>query len=205
MKEKIVVLNSGGFDSVCLCHYVRDQHPDAEIHSLHFEYGNRNRLMETHCAKKVCKKLDMIYHNVRLDPIRWTASTLYGRKHSDPDGDAQYLEYRNLIFMAYASSLAQGIGSKKIYVAVIKSIPGHEYIDCTGEFFNNLEQVLKDSDIKIETPFIDMDKWDFKDIARQHNITPADFFSCNEPTLKIFPCGKCPDCLALEEIYGETY
>ena len=83
MKEKIVVLNSGGFDSVCLCHWVRDNYPDAELHSLHFEYGNRNRIMETHCAKKVCRKLEMISHNVKIPKITWTRSTLYGRKHSD--------------------------------------------------------------------------------------------------------------------------
>lgn len=203
--DKIVVLNSGGFDSVCLCHYVREQFPDAEIHSLHFDYGNRNHLMENHCTKKVCKKLGMINHVVKIPPIKWSSSTLYGRKSSDSFGDNQYLEYRNLIFLSYAASLAQSIGSHHIYVAVIKPFLGHEFIDCKGEFFNSLEEVLKDSDIKIETPFIDMDKWDFKNIAWKNNITPKDFFSCNEPVLGIFPCRKCPDCLALEEIYRETY
>lgn len=203
--KKIVVLNSGGFDSVCLCHWVRDNNPDAEIHSLHFEYGNRNHLMETNRAKRVCKKLNMINHVVKLKPIKWSQSTLYGRKTSNEYGDEQYLEYRNLIFMSYASSLAQSIGSTVIYVAVIKSFDGHEYIDCKGEFFNALETVLKNSHIEIKTPFIDMDKWDFKEIALKHNITPKDFFSCNEPVLGVLPCKRCPDCKALEEIYGETY
>lgn len=200
MKEKIVVLNSGGFDSVCLCHWVRDNYPDAELHSLHFEYGNRNRIMETYCAKKVCRKLGMISHNVKIPKITWTRSTLYGRKHSDETGDAQYLEYRNLIFLSYAASLAQSIGSHKIFLAVIRPVEGHGYIDCSGEFFNNLEKVLSDAKISIETPFIDMDKWDFKEIAKRHHVTTNDFFSCNEPDLfGLLPCGRCPDCLAVEE------
>lgn len=203
--EKIVVLNSGGFDSVCLCHYVRENHPDAEIHSLHFEYGNRNRIMENHCAKKVCKKLNMVHHKVRLDPIKWSKSTLYGHKTSNDFGDEQYLEYRNLIFLSYAASLAQSIGSHSIYVAVIKPIDGHEFIDCSGKFFNNLEVVLEDAEIEIKTPFIDMDKVDLQCVVNAHNITPADFFSCNEPILGVLPCERCPDCLALQEIYGETY
>ena len=43
---KIVTLNSGGFDSVVLAHYLRAQYPEAEIHCLFFDYGQRSKNLE---------------------------------------------------------------------------------------------------------------------------------------------------------------
>lgn len=37
--EKIVVLNSGGFDSVCLSHEIDFENPDAHITDLFFDWG----------------------------------------------------------------------------------------------------------------------------------------------------------------------
>ena len=40
--EKIVVLNSGGFDSTVLLVDTVTKNPDCEIHSLYFSYGQLN-------------------------------------------------------------------------------------------------------------------------------------------------------------------
>ena len=49
--EKIVALNSGGFDSICMLHLLRDNYPSHEIKTLFFDYGQTMVEEEFTCAK----------------------------------------------------------------------------------------------------------------------------------------------------------
>ena len=42
MSKPVVVLNSGGFDSTVLLHYVKEVEEDSLVYSLFFEYGQRS-------------------------------------------------------------------------------------------------------------------------------------------------------------------
>ena len=64
--EKIVVLNSGGFDSVVLMNCIHNWFPNAKIHSLHFRYGARNGEQQLKCVEKVCKKINAISQVIDL-------------------------------------------------------------------------------------------------------------------------------------------
>lgn len=195
MSEKVVVLNSGGFDSIVLLHYVYcNLEYDKEVVSLHFNYGEANKEEQNRVVKKVCEKLGIKSVNISIPKLMWTQNKFYDVKENEPT--TKYLEYRNLIFLSYAVSLAESIGAKKIYLATLKS---HYYKDTSISFLNGLNEAIKESGIEIVAPFCEKEKIDLIGYVVDYDIQYNDFFTCDTPVNGI-PCGKCNDCLAVKEI-----
>ncbi len=194
--EKVVALNSGGFDSVVLLHGVVNNYEHGnEIHALHFQYGNLNAWQQYKCAFKVSQKLGCIFKEINLPVFDWTQGNFY--KNDGYNYETQYLEYRNLVFIAYAISYAESIGAGKIYLATLQG----NYHDNTGLFYKGLNSFSAvQSGIEIVTPFIGFEKYDLLGIATGYDIQPGDYFSCDKPGKDAKPCGKCDDCLSLEVI-----
>lgn len=194
-KEKVVVLNSGGFDSIVLIHHVYTVRKGAEIHSLHFNYGSLNEEQQKKCVDKVCEKLGAVNKTIDLPKFDWTKSNFYNQGY---DYTSQYLEYRNLVFIAYALSYAESIGAKEIFLAIVDinyENPDYTvYADANYTFINGINSFsIANSDIAIVTPFIDMTKDILFYFAYPYGINKGDFFSCDVPK-NGEPCGECPDC-----------
>lgn len=188
MSDKIVALCSGGFDSVLMLNVIRENNPNSEIHTLFFDYGQKNRIQEKECAKKVSNKLGCIFHEVALPKFEWTSSEFYSPEFS---GEFEYLEMRNLIFISYALSLCESIGSNSVYMAVLKSLG---YYDTSDEFLGKIRSIAEDKGISIVTPFSEFAKQELNMFAFKYSIREEDFFSCDNP-IDDKPCGMCPDCL----------
>lgn len=198
MSEKIVVLNSGGFDSVVLMNVIRHTYPDTEIHSLHFRYGARNEEQQLRCVEKVCEKVGAVSTVIDLPKFMWTSNNFY---KEDNVYETQYLEYRNLVFLSYAISYAESIGAKEIYLATYQ--PNEVgYNDNNDIFYKGLNSfTTKNSGIEIKTPFWNIkDKLDLLSLAISNGVFPDDYFSCDTPKENGEPCGECFDCLSLKDI-----
>lgn len=192
--RKIVVLNSGGFDSVVLLHGLVKWNPDSTIHSIHFRYGERNQEEQQRSVDNVCQKLGVVNKTVTLPKIDWTANNFYKETN---EFQSQYLEYRNLIFLAYALSYAESIGACEIYLATLKS---HGYADTSEGFFNGINHFSEPlSNIKVVTPFATYEKEDLVYYAIKYGVEPKSYFSCDTP-VNGEPCGNCADCEALKDI-----
>lgn len=191
--SKIVVLNSGGFDSVVLAHHVDFNNQDSEIHNLFFNYGQLNVESERKHSIKCAEKLGFIFREMTLPKFDWSNSVLSGG--SD---ESQYIPMRNLIFLSYALSYAESIGASEVYCAFID--PECEYYNDTSPLF--LEKVNELSNtfgISVKAPFIHSYKGSLlKSLARKYAIYREDVHSCNYGEE---PCGKCSDCEALDEIF----
>ena len=206
--EKIVVLNSGGFDSIVLIHEVRYSYPEAEIHSVHFNYGERNKEQQDKCVDKVCKKLGLVNCFFTLPKFEWTKSKFYEEEY---DISSQYLEYRNLIFISYAVSYAQSIGAKKIFIATYAD--GYE--DNSPKFIRGINKAIESSGIQILAPFSKIKKASKESLVwclNEYKIEDDEYFSCDKPKEDGTPCGECDDCLALkrvrrikEELYNHNH
>lgn len=193
---KVVVLNSGGFDSVCLINHLKNNlEPDMELHTLFFDYGQNNASMERSCARKVAMKTSSTFTEVKIPKISWTNSNFYGKDFIDPQ--SQYLEYRNLIFLSYALSFCESIKAERIYMALLKHLNFKDTSELFLEKFNSLSESLER--VSVLTPFSNFEKYDLSPIAFLHGITPSDYFSCDTPKFNR-PCGECPDCLLLKEM-----
>lgn len=198
-KENIVVLNSGGFDSVvlmnCLYFQSQTQSEGVQIHSLHFHYGARNEAQQQRCVDKVCEKVGAVNKVIDLPKFDWTSSQFYEEGYAY---NTQYLEYRNLIFLAYALSYAESVGAKKIYLAILGN---GNYADTNNVFLKGMNSFsVKNSGIEIITPFDKCLKTDLITYAIQSGMKTDDYFSCDNPTEDGEPCGYCLDCEDLKEI-----
>lgn len=199
MSKPVVVLNSGGFDSTVLLHYVKEVEEDSLVYSLFFEYGQRSMEQERRCARKNSVDLDAQYIGVSLPKIYWTGSDFYNE--GEFKVDKQYLEMRNLIFLSYALSFAESVGAEKVYLAVLKS--HHGYPDTSPRFINAMNEVSKIIGVSIEAPFIESDKYNLVGLAYKYGITESDFHSCDKPTADGKPCGVCDDCEVVKEIMSQ--
>ena len=193
-----VVLNSGGFDSVVLINYLKTILQEEGIHSLHFLYGANNEKEQLRCVNKVCKKLEVVNKVIRLPEFGWTSHDFYTNKEYTKKG--QYLEYRNLIFLSYASSYAEAIKADRVYLALINN---SDYPDCTIEFLQGLNSFCEPaSGINISAPFIFDSKYRLAHIAKYLGIKDSDYFSCDKP-VDGKPCGVCLDCTTIQSLKDE--
>lgn len=199
--SRCVVLNSGGFDSIVLMNYLHTIQGEENIHSLHFLYGANNEKQQLECVNKVCEKLGAVNKVIKLPPIDWTASKFF--TDAEYEESSQYLEYRNLIFLAYALSYAEAIKADKIYLAFINN---STYPDTSIEFLQGLNSFCHPaSGIVIDAPFINDSKYRLAHIAKYLGITEEDFFSCDKPKSDGSPCGDCLDCDTIRDVLGSVY
>ena len=187
--DKIVVLNSGGFDSIVLVNYLAERYVPEAIHSLHFRYGAKNEKQQEACVDKVCKKLQIYNKVIDLPKFDWTDSRFY--EEGFESDNSQYLEYRNLVFLSYAVSFAESIGASLIYAALLKT----EFKDTSPMFVDRFNTLIQDSCIKVVAPFIEYDK-----DTSLYGVRVDDFFSCDNPRPDGSPCLVCTDCEQIKEI-----
>lgn len=196
MKEKVVLLNSGGFDSICLAHRIKHE-ADYDVTNLFFNYGQLNYKSERRCSYSCSKLLGFRFKEITLPPFSWSNSCL-----TDGDSDSQYINWRNLVFLSYAISLAEALGAKKVFTAFIKSEDGEYFSDTSPIFCSAINEMLDltNTDIQIHTPLIDDCKANLAKYVRKYGIAQCDFHSCN---MGETPCGFCGDCEAIDTLYQD--
>lgn len=135
--KKAVVLNSGGYDSTLVMHMTAEK--GYEIHSLFFDYYQKNRHKESYCARywpvvlSIAYDVPITHHHMNIE-IPWATSSLTG------NSDDPYMPMRNLIFLSYASSLADQIGAEIIVVGMFK---GNNYPDTRPAFRRDFDRLVR--------------------------------------------------------------
>lgn len=195
---KVVVLNSGGMDSVVLLNWVKENNPDAEIHCIHFDYGQNNREQEYAKAFDSSVKAGATFIPISLPKLYWTSSDFYGEKFID--APSQELELRNLIFLSYAMSYCLSVGATEINVAFLKE--NQYYKDTSPRFVSIVNAMASSFSVRVKAPLQSMGfyKENLGYFLKKYGIGPDDFFSCNTP-VDGKPCGVCPDCKCIEELF----
>ena len=194
MRRNVVLLNSGGFDSTVLLHDLHFR--EHNIISVFFAYGQRNEAQERISAQKNCEKLGVKHLEIVIPQFSWSKSTLI--QGEGVDEATTYLEYRNLIFLAYAESLAETFKCNHIAMAIVHNMNGN-FVDTSPKFIRAFDHFsTKIAGVKFYTPYALFEKEELYPIAQRYGITHSDFFSCNTPE-NGRPCGICSDCVALNE------
>lgn len=196
MTYDILALCSGGFDSIVMLHQIREENPEAQILVVHFNYFQKNKEQEFNATAKVCKKLNLEFKPIYLPKFDWTDSYFYREGFS---ADKEYLEMRNLIFISYALSVCESYKISKMYMATLKSLG---YYDTSEAFLSKVKGIALDKGIELCTPYSELTKWDLVSLAYYYGINREDFFTCDNP-IDGKPCGDCPDCKTLEDMYED--
>lgn len=208
MKERALVLLSGGLDSSTTLAVAKDEGFDAS--ALSFDYGQRHRV-ELEAAKKVARALGVRDHRiVRLDFTFAETSALTSRLAVPKSRKASematgipitYVPARNTIFLSYALGVAEVVRASNIFIGV-NALDYSGYPDCRPEFITAFEKLanlatktsIEGKKFRIHTPLLRLTKAQIIQLGRRLNVDFSLTSSCYDPSAKGLPCGKCDSC-----------
>src|SRR5690349_14663805 len=168
-KTLAVCLVSGGMDS-CVTAAVAHEEND-EIAFLHVSYGQRTATRERlafdnlagyfHVSKRLAVSIEYLKDiggsSLTVERIRVDEADLVSKEIP-----TSYVPFRNSHLLAIATSWAEVIGARRIYIgAVAEDSSG--YPDCRPEFYEAFQQTIDvgtkpDTHIEIRTPIIHLSK-----------------------------------------------
>lgn len=215
--EKVVVLCSGGLNSVTLAYQIHSTAPTPEIVLFGVDYGQRHK-KELYCAKQIVKDLvGVTYVRAHVEqPIEVAMSSALFKEGAEvPDGHYEedsmkvtVVPNRNAILLSLAWAHAIAIGATTIYAATPRS--DHSiYPDCRPWFINALSDALAygtdghaDLSLKIVTPYIRIGKHNIIRIGATQLKVPVPYektWSCFKGG--VLHCGTCGACAARKEAF----
>jgi 7-cyano-7-deazaguanine synthase len=212
----IVAIVSGGMDSVTLAFKLRRDHPDADIHLLAFDYGQRHAkelLFARYCAEDIDAKFDVVDLTSITPLISQSGSSLVDRNTPVPDG--HYAEEsmkitvvpnRNAIMLSIATGVA--VAEHAQYVATGVHSGDHAiYPDCRPEFIRDIDKAMysgnegfAETNFEIIAPFLLSTKADIASMGSQLGVDYAKTWSCYKGGE--YHCGTCGTCVERKEAFS---
>ncbi len=203
--SKGVVLLSGGMDSATSLAYAASK--GFEIYALSILYGQRHRI-ELKFAKKIASYFNVEEHLViSFDLRKIGGSALTSDKMKVPKKfisgiPPTYVPARNTIFLSFATSWAEVLGARDIFIGV-NSLDYSGYPDCRPEFIRSFNKCAnlgtKATDekwkFKIHAPLQKMRKSEIVRLGLELGVDFSLTLSCYNPTAKGVSCGKCNSCV----------
>lgn len=213
---KVVVLLSGGLDSVTALHDVlsckqrgENQERHEVVAALSFDYGAKHHACELPMAAWHCASLGIPHHTASLDVIaREFQSDLLTSGGDIPDGHYEeesmrstVVPFRNGIMLAIAAGFAESRGAEGVVIAA-HSGDHAIYPDCRESFMGPMARAIEEGTyarIKLLRPFMRMDK---AAIVRRGAELGVDFdhtWSCYKGGE--IHCGTCGTCIERREAF----
>jgi len=203
MGSKAIVLVSGGMDSCVSVAMAAAENESVAL--LHISYGQRTEARERKAFNDIA---DFYGVKDRLDISIEYLAKIGGSSLTDASMDVteadleskeiptSYVPFRNANMLAIATSWAEVIGAKRIYIgAVAEDSSG--YPDCRPEFYAAFQQTINtgtkpDTHIKIHTPIIDLTKAEIVMKGLELNAPLHLTWSCYRR--EDLACGTCDSC-----------
>jgi 7-cyano-7-deazaguanine synthase len=206
-KKKVVVLVSGGMDSVSALYEAGRSHEI--VSGLSFNYGSKHNEKEIPFAALHCQRLDVPHRVIQLGFVgQLFKSALLETGDPIPDGHYQektmkqtVVPFRNGVMLSIAGGFAESIGAQALVIAAHAG--DHAiYPDCREEFMRAMGEAIRlgtYAGIELLRPFIDLTK---AQIARRGHELGVDFsktWSCYKGGA--IHCGTCGTCVERREAF----
>jgi|TARA_B100001094_G_C18186342_1_gene804035 7-cyano-7-deazaguanine synthase len=201
MKERAMVVLSGGQDSTVCLYWAKEHFGVENIEAITFNYGQRHNI-EISCAKKIAAKNNIMHHILPINTFKTIGGNTLMNKDDliDPEKfknlPKTFVPGRNIIFLTYAAAVAwqRDIGHLVIGVA---QTDYSGYPDCRNDTMEALEKTLNlglESRFKIHAPLMNLSKKDTITLATKLNAIDimADTHTCYEGVKP--PCQICAAC-----------
>lgn len=198
--NKGIVLLSGGIDSAVTLYLA--QKYGYQLHALIFSYGQKHH-KETDCAKKIAQ-INHIPYTILEIRLPWSHSSLTDHQVKVPldrnlenknEVPSTYVPARNLVFLSYAVSCAEGMGASSIFIGA-HTLDYSGYPDCRPQFLGSFERTANEAvhkkGIKIIAPLVDKNKKDIIEIGFNLGVPFEHTWSCYKGGAR--PCGHCDSC-----------
>ncbi len=209
MKEKAVLLLSGGLDSATVGAMAKAG--QYELYAISFRYGQRH-LVELEAAARVAKTLGVKEHKIAdIDLRLFGGSALTDEIAVPKDRDEAtmaadipitYVPARNTIFLSFALAYAEVLDARDIFIGV-NAVDYSGYPDCRPEFIQSFEQtanlataygVSGGDKITIHSPLIEMTKAEIIKAGTELGVDYSQTISCYDPADNGAACGHCDSC-----------
>ena len=209
MKE-VVVLLSGGMDSVTALYHAASEHK--AVATISFDYGSKHNAKEIPFAAWHSERLGVQHEVVNLGFVdRLFESNLLKSGGKIPDGHYEeesmkqtVVPFRNGIMLSIAAGFAESIKATGVVIAAHAG--DHAiYPDCREDFMAPMAQAIQAgtyAEVEILRPFIGMDKAGIA--ARGHSLG-VDFsktWSCYKGGDR--HCGTCGTCVERIEAFSDA-
>ena len=207
LREKVVLIYSGGVDSTTLLYLLRSEGHD--VSCLGINYGQRH-LKELESAEQICKDLGVRFEIADLSGIRYL---LRGSSQTSDSVDVPEGYYtdesmrltvvsnRNMIMLSVAAGWAISLGAGVIAYAA--HLGDHSvYPDCRQEFVLAMSGVLElchYSKIALYAPFQAYDKASIVQLGARLGVPYSGTWSCYKGLG--FHCGRCGTCVERREAF----
>lgn len=204
---KVIVLVSGGMDSVAALYHAQHEHLCAG--ALSFDYGSKHNHREIPFAVWHCAKLGVPHRTVRLSFMNELfKSDLLQSGGAIPDGHYEeatmkqtVVPFRNGILLSIAAGYAESVGAEGLVIAA-HSGDHAIYPDCREAFMQAMGDAIRlgtYGGIAVLRPFIAMTK---AGIATRGHDIGVDFsrtWSCYKGGE--IHCGTCGTCVERREAF----
>ena len=195
-----IVVFSGGLDSTTCLALAQQQHE--EVIALSFDYGQRHAIELEH-AQAITLDYGLEHLVVKIENNIFQGSALTDQSLQVPDYNGAatipvtYVPARNTIFIAYALGLAESRKASSIYLGV-SAVDYSGYPDCRPDYINAyqalINQAIVGSEIKLETPLINLSKAQTIKLGLSLGVDYSKTFSCYNPDQNGQACGRCDSC-----------
>ncbi len=204
---KVVVLVSGGMDSVAALYDARTSHE--VVGALSFNYGSKHNLREIPFAAHHCEYLGIPHRVIPLAFINELfTSHLLASGGEIPDGHYEeqtmkqtVVPFRNGIMIAIAGGYAESIEATGLVIAAHAG--DHAiYPDCREAFMQAMGAALRSgtyADVHLLRPFIAMNKAQIAQRGHELGVDFAQTWSCYKG--RDIHCGTCGTCVERREAF----
>jgi len=204
---RVVVLCSGGMDSVTALYWARPHHAVRAV--LSFDYGAKHNHREIPCATEHARRLGLRHQVIPLAFIgEYFASDLLTSGGPVPDGHyadetmrRTVVPFRNGIMLAVAAGFAESTGAEGLVIAAHTG--DHTiYPDCREDFMQAMSEAMRlgtCAGLALLRPFI---AWTKGQIAAEGARLGVDFgrtWSCYKGGA--VHCGTCGTCVERREAF----
>ena len=205
---RVVVLVSGGMDSVTALYDARASHQvDA---ALSFRYGSKHNDREIPCARWHCERLGVVHRVISLEFIgELFRSALLRSGGEIPDGDYDearmrqtVVPFRNGILLAAAAGYAESAGAEGLVIAAHAG--DHAlYPDCREPFLEAMGTAIRlgtYAGITLLRPFVAFTKARIAARARELGVDLGRTWSCYRGGE--VHCGTCGTCVERRDAFA---
>ena len=167
-RPDVVVLLSGGLDSIVLAHHALTIGRLRAV--AHYVYPHPAQSQERRAVSEVCRQWHLAGHYVERAEFPIT-----------------------LVFLSHAVNYAAGIGATEVwYGATAEDMAS--YPDCRPDFVATVSGLAAAWGIAVRAPFIDMRRPQIRQLGEDCGAPLALAWSCYQPTLTGRACGTCDSC-----------
>jgi 7-cyano-7-deazaguanine synthase len=207
-KTEVVVLISGGMDSVAALYHAAQEH--TVVAGLSFDYGSKHNHKEIPFAEHHCKALGVPHQTIKLEFInKLFKSDLLQSGGDIPEGHyeesnmkATVVPFRNGIMLSVAAGFAESRAAAGLVIAA-HSGDHAIYPDCREDFMQAMGDAIRLGtyvDLTLIRPFIAMRKEDIAIRGHELGVDFAQTWSCYKGG--DIHCGKCGTCVERREAFA---